>query len=262
ATLLGDMYRAGQGDTGAQDRLKGRWNRMMPGQAGSEDVPSLFLDRMEMAESGGDGDAANPRSSARGWHQWTNGTWLATARRYGGSRVAGLSEEQILALRRDRTFSRQMAAAYTANELDPALRSHGVALSTLSRYAAWHFGPGAGPRVMNAADDTQMSDILAPDAMAANPYLSGKTAGWWRNQYAPRALHFPTGDGATAASPTPATPGPGAGAQEWFNHRRAVVEHNFSPVDVTIRDQRGNVIGTGQSAVQTNPGQPVPWGAR
>jgi hypothetical protein len=87
-----------------------------------------FIDQMTRAESGGRADArpldenGRPRTSAFGAHQFTSGTWLSVVRRFGGSRIAGLSEEQILALRADPVFSRQMAEAHTQFDLAPALQ--------------------------------------------------------------------------------------------------------------------------------------------
>jgi methyl-accepting chemotaxis protein len=142
-----------------------------------------FIDQMTRAESGGRDDARNPRSSASGRHQFIDETWLSVARRFGGSRIAGMSEEQILALRSDADFSRQMALSHTQFDIAPELLRSGVDPTNLALYAGWHFGARGGAAVMQAGNDTPMSQILSSKAIAANPHLQNLTAGQWRNRY-------------------------------------------------------------------------------
>ncbi len=142
-----------------------------------------FIDRLTRAESGGDPNARNPLSSALGAQQFTSGTWLSVARRFGGSRIAGLSDEQILALRTDPVFSRQMAEAHTQFDIAPALLRAGVEPSQLALYAGWHFGTQGGAAVMRAADNTRMDQLLSANAISANPYLQNLTAGQWRDRF-------------------------------------------------------------------------------
>lgn len=143
-----------------------------------------FIDQMTQAESGGRANARNPRSSAFGAHQFINSTWLSVAKRFGGSRVAGLSDEQILALRSDTAFSRQMAEAHAQFDLAPAMQRAGVDPTNLALYAGWHFGARGGTAVMQAANDTPMSQILSASAIRSNPYLQNLTAGQWRDRFA------------------------------------------------------------------------------
>jgi methyl-accepting chemotaxis protein len=155
-----------------------------PGQQNKEADGSSFIDQLTRAESGGNPNARNPLSSATGAHQFTSGTWLSVARRFGGSRIAGLSDEQILALRTDPVFSRQMAEAHAQFDLAPALQSAGVSPSNLALYAGWHFGAQGGASVMQAPSNTPMDQILSADAIKSNPYLRNLTAGQWRERFA------------------------------------------------------------------------------
>jgi hypothetical protein len=143
-----------------------------------------FIDQMTRAESGGNPNARNPLSSATGAHQFTSGTWLSVVRRFGGSRIAGLSDEQILALRTDPVFSRQMAEAHTQFDLAPALQRAGVSPSNLALYAGWHFGAQGGAAVMQAPGNTPIDQLLGADAIRSNPYLRNLTAGQWRERFA------------------------------------------------------------------------------
>ena len=145
-----------------------------------------FLDSLMSAESGGNPNARNALSSATGQYQFTEGTWLSVARRYGGARVAGLTNAQLLALRSDPAFSREMAAAHTHFDLMPEMQRRGTSISDLSLYAGWHFGAAGGSAVMNAPGGMAMRDLLSRDALAANPYLQNLTAGQWRQRFAGR----------------------------------------------------------------------------
>jgi hypothetical protein len=147
-------------------------------------VGGSFIDQMTRAESGGRADARNPLSSAMGAHQFTSGTWLSVTRRFGGSRIAGLTDEQILALRTDPVFSRQMAEAHTQFDLAPALQRAGVAPSNLALYAGWHFGAQGGAAVMQAPGNMPMDQLLSAGAIRSNPYLRSLTAGQWRDRFA------------------------------------------------------------------------------
>jgi hypothetical protein len=143
-----------------------------------------FIDQMTRAESGGNPNARNPLSSATGAHQFTAATWLSVVKRFGGSRIAGLSNDQILALRTDPVFSRQMAEAHAQFDLAPALQNAGVSPSNLALYAGWHFGAAGGAAVMRAGGDMPMSQLLSADAIRSNPYLRNLTAGQWRDRFA------------------------------------------------------------------------------
>ncbi|MBU2533245.1 MAG: hypothetical protein KKB37_10930, partial [Alphaproteobacteria bacterium] len=72
-----------------------------------------FLDRLMIAESGGNDRARNPLSTATGPFQFIESTFIAVMQRHFPKRVASLNIAQILALRTDRAVARQAAEAYT-----------------------------------------------------------------------------------------------------------------------------------------------------
>ena len=144
---------------------------------------SSFLDRLSSAESRGNVNARNPLSSATGEFQFTRDTWLSVAHRYGGSRVAGLSDDALLALRSHPTFAREMAEAHARFDIAPGLAARGAPTSDLGLYAGWHFGAEGGASVMNAPGSMPMNQILSQRAIAANPYLRSLTAGQWRERF-------------------------------------------------------------------------------
>ena len=77
-----------------------------------------FLDRLMGAESRGQTQAKNPRSSALGTFQFLKSTFLEIARRHFPAEVSGLVDDKILELRTDRDFARR-AAAFTASSNEP-----------------------------------------------------------------------------------------------------------------------------------------------
>ena len=204
-------------------------------------TPDSFMAALEAAEGGAAGDAAaNPLSSARGAHQFTDGTFLNVARRFGGARIRGLSDQQILALRGDREFSRAMARAHIENDIVPAMTRANLADTGLSRYAGWHFGTAGGAAVMNADPGRAMSEILTPGAIAANPYLARMTAGQWRERFARRFSPIPFG-----SAPAPAAP--------------AAVGRTMTPAEaaaaaqgVRIGPDPGLIPGAGGAALRDN----------
>ena len=77
-----------------------------------------FLDRLMGAESGGHSDAKNPRSTALGAFQFIKSTFLEVARRHFPAELAGLSDKQILELRKDGGFSRRAAEAFSRDNIE------------------------------------------------------------------------------------------------------------------------------------------------
>lgn len=171
-----------------------------------------YLLALERVESANGAKMVAPGSSARGWHQFTSGTWLNTVKRYAGDRVAGMTEEEILALRFNKEFSRDMASLHINKDIVPALNGAGVDVTPLSLYAGWHFGTGGGPKVMQAGDTELMANVLSEDAIAANPYLKGMNVGQWKRLFGTK-FGFPYRPGGSAGAPVtaPMLPQPDGG---------------------------------------------------
>ena len=135
----------------------------------------LFLDRLRSAESGGRLDAKNPRSTALGPYQFIKGTFLELARRHFPDRVAGLSDNQILALRTDSHLSRRAASIFCNESLD-YLKGRGLAPTFAHLRLAFLLGPGDAARVIGAEEGTPVSQVLSASVVRANPFMKGMTA--------------------------------------------------------------------------------------
>ncbi len=139
-----------------------------------------FARKIAQVESGGDATARNPSSTAFGAGQFVKGTWLELMRRRRPDLTQGKTEEEILALRSDSDLSDQMIAAY-ANENLRSLTQQGVPQASIGQgelYLAHFAGPGGAARLLKAAPETPVSELLSADAITANiSVLEGKTAG-------------------------------------------------------------------------------------
>jgi hypothetical protein len=135
--------------------------------------------RIVTAESNGDADARNPRSTATGAGQFLDGTWLDMIRAHRPD-LTTKSETEILDLRYDPELSREMVARFAeGNAAMLVRRCLPVTPGTL--YLA-HFAGGAGAAaVLSAPDDADAATTMAEaDAtgrttrekiVTANPFL-------------------------------------------------------------------------------------------
>jgi hypothetical protein len=142
----------------------------------SGEIPDLatFLDRLMLAESSGRDTAANPLSTALGPFQFIKSTFLDIARRHFPQYYADLSDEQVLALRTTRHFARAAAAAYTL-ENAAHLKGEGHEPSWPHLRLAFLLGPVGASRVLQAAPDTPLSQVLGASVLQANPFMNGMT---------------------------------------------------------------------------------------
>ena len=144
--------------------------------AGASDAHfEIFLDRLMRAESNGQDDAANPRSTALGPFQFIKSTFIEVARRHFASEVSALDDDAVLALRTNRAFARRAASAFCKDniafmieqELNPTFGHLRLAFLV---------GPSAAVRLLQAAPTTPVSEILGNAAIAANPFMKGMSA--------------------------------------------------------------------------------------
>jgi len=117
------------------------------------------------------GKDGKPLSSAYGLFQFTNQTWSDTASQFPG---LGLT---------DRTDPDQQAKAILAL----TNQSKNILTSALNRrptsselYMAHYLGPGTAKKVLAADPGAQLSDVVSPWVITANPWLKGKTIGDFR----------------------------------------------------------------------------------
>jgi len=125
------------------------------------------------AESGGRRYAQNPRSTAGGPSQFLDDTWLDVVRRHRPDIAAGKSDAQVLSLRNDPALSAEMTQRY-AQDNAGYLQSRGIEPSREALSLAHFAGPGGAAKVYSDPNETVRS-LLGEDAMAANPFLKGKT---------------------------------------------------------------------------------------
>jgi hypothetical protein len=132
----------------------------------------MFLDRLMTAESGGRRNAKNPRSSALGPFQFIRSTFLDIARRHFVMEIAGLSEKEILELRRNRELSRRAAAAFCLESVK-FLKEEGIQPTFAHLRLAFLLGPADAARVIQAQEHTPVRELLSPRVIKANPFMRG-----------------------------------------------------------------------------------------
>lgn len=135
-----------------------------------------LIDSIIGAESGGNSNATNPNSSAMGAGQFINSTWLDTIKSARPDIAQGKSDAELLALRSDPQLSREMTAAYAAQN-GRILSQAGYEATPGNTYLAHFAGPKGAVSVLSADPNAPISSILTPEAMKANPFLSRMTAG-------------------------------------------------------------------------------------
>ena len=135
-----------------------------------------LIDSIISAESGGDANAKNPNSSASGLGQFIDSTWLSTLKSARPDLASGKSDAELLALKTDPDLSRQMTEAY-AQQNGQALTKAGLDATPGNTYLAHFAGPQGAVSVLKADPNTPVSQVLTPQAVAANPFLKGMTAG-------------------------------------------------------------------------------------
>lgn len=134
-----------------------------------------LVDSIIGVESGGNPNAANPRSSASGLGQFIDSTWLATIRAARPDLAQGKSDSELLSLKTDPQLSREMTEAY-ANQNQALLTKAGVPVTPGSTYLAHFAGPGGAVKVLQADPTASVEAILGAGAVSANPFLRGMTA--------------------------------------------------------------------------------------
>jgi hypothetical protein len=141
------------------------------------------VERIVMAESGGDANARNKRSTAVGAGQFLDQTWLELVRAHRAD-LARLGEKETLELRRDPRLAREMTARFLErNAVLLRRQCHPVTLA--AAYLA-HFAGGAGAAaILSAPDAADAAAVMAKaDAtgrttrekiVKANPFLESYT---------------------------------------------------------------------------------------
>ncbi len=131
-----------------------------------------FMARVRRQESGGDDAARNPKSTATGRYQFVDGTWLRYHKRVVGGEM---SDAARLAQRTDGAVQERLMQALTAD--NAAALARAGAPETAGNLYLMHFaGQGGAGKILRAAPDTPIEQLLTADAIRANPFLRGKSA--------------------------------------------------------------------------------------
>jgi hypothetical protein len=117
-----------------------------------------------------EGTARNPASSAQGYGQFTNSTFVQTYKQAFPDQ-AGMSNSQILA-KRGTGVEQQMLPILTQNNMQ-SLTAAGIPATAANTYAAHFLGPAGATSVLRASPDTAVADLLPRGVIQANPYLRG-----------------------------------------------------------------------------------------
>jgi hypothetical protein len=136
---------------------------------------ATFLDRLMVAESGGQDAARNPRSTAVGPFQFIEETFLGVVRRHFGEETKSLSTVALLELRQDRAFARRAAEAYSKDNA-ARLAREGLATSFTNLRLAYLAGPSGAVRVLRAPPQTKVAALLSSAAISTNPFLAHMTS--------------------------------------------------------------------------------------
>lgn len=135
-----------------------------------------LVDSIIGVESGGNPNAQNPNSSAGGLGQFIDSTWLAMLKQERPDLAEGRSPQELLALKSDPALSRQMTEAY-ANQNGSILSKAGFDANPGNTYLAHFAGPQGAVKVLSADPTAPVESILGSQAVAANSFLRGMTAG-------------------------------------------------------------------------------------
>ncbi|MBI4723578.1 MAG: hypothetical protein HY765_00675 [Rhodomicrobium sp.] len=154
------------------------------GHAGDSPDPALspsdsekhFLDRLMALESGGRVYARNPASSAFGPYQFIRDTFLDVIQRRFPALAAGKSHTEILELRANPDVARNAALVYT-RENASFFAARGTPVTAAHLRLAFFVGPSGALKVLAAAPEEPVANILSAAALQANPFLKGMTAG-------------------------------------------------------------------------------------
>ena len=157
-----------------QQRLEIAADRLLTGTSrgvvGWADARSLFKAKLRHAESGGNDLATNPRSSAAGRYQFTDGTWLRMYKdRFGD---AGTSKADILAKKLD-TAAQESVMDHALTRYEKAVRDAGQPVTAANLYLEHFAGEGGARRLFDADGAAMAGDVLGAKVVKANPWMRG-----------------------------------------------------------------------------------------
>jgi hypothetical protein len=160
---------------------------------------NALIDRIIQAESSGDQNSRNKRSTATGPAQFLEDTWLEMIRAYRPDLGIGRSRDEILELRKDSKIAREITTRY-AERNARVLERRGIPVTPGTLYLAHFAGPAGAVAILSALDDADAALVLAnADAsgrtkreklVKANPFLASFTVADLRS-WADRKMRAP-----------------------------------------------------------------------
>ncbi|WP_354083240.1 lytic transglycosylase domain-containing protein [Bradyrhizobium sp. S3.3.6] len=142
--------------------------------------------RIIIAESDGEPNAKNKRSSATGAAQFLDDTWLEAVRRHRRDLIQGRSDKEVLDLRGDAELSRDIAARLV-EEHAAMLTKRGLPVTPGSLYLAHFAGPAGAMALFSSAESDDAASVMAAADMTgrttreklvnANTFLKPMTVG-------------------------------------------------------------------------------------
>ncbi len=145
-----------------------------------------LVERIITAESNGDANAKNKRSSATGAAQFLDDAWLEAVRRHRRDLVQGRSDKEVLELRRDTGLAREITAR-TIERNVAMLSKRGLPITPGSLYLVHFAGPAGAVALLTAAENADAASLMAAadvtgrttreKLVTANPFLKMLTVG-------------------------------------------------------------------------------------
>lgn len=146
--------------------------------------PQNPMDRYIGKMFGAEGTGKNPKSSAKGYGQFLEGTWIEQAARYGTPEQRSLAaaalegdkdaRSALLAQREDQEQALKFGRTFTQENM----RLIGEDATEGQLYLAHFLGGGTASKVLKANPSDPIDKYVSEDAIKANPsILKGKTVG-------------------------------------------------------------------------------------
>ena len=131
-----------------------------PDELSGTTAVSALVERIIAAESNGDANAKNSRSSAVGLAQFLDETWLDLVRAYRPDLARGRSARETLNLRREPKLAREITMRFVERNI-AILRQRGLPVTAGTLYLA-HFAGGAGAvAILSAPDNSDAALVIA-----------------------------------------------------------------------------------------------------
>ena len=162
--------------------FNGNWIGREPGDT---IAVKALVERIITAESNGDPNAKNKRSSAAGAGQFLDDTWLEAVRAHRRDLLEGRKQDEVLELRRDAALTREIMTRLLQQHA-AMLAKRGLPVTPGSLYLAHFAGPAGAVALLTGAEDADAAAVMAAadstgrttreKLVSANPFLKVLTA--------------------------------------------------------------------------------------